>query len=123
MPKPIRPRRHIDATSHLNWLLAVFVLPVLVWVGLGIYNEVNQAYWNGQYIKLGKAVDCQKRPNPSYLTCLPSVDGPACAYNTSSPLQIWYAPIDFACAQYEPERVFVFEVREPLEGVEIASAN
>ena len=111
------PRRAIEI-KWFGWLLvAVIALPAVVMT----YNGINEAYWNAQYIRLGKAVDCRTRPSPEYLQyCNPASDGVACASESRSRLVDWHGPIDYACAQYEPERVFRFPVYNEPETLELA---
>lgn len=100
--KPIEMRWPIWA------FLAFLLLPAFVWT----YNGINEAYWNAQFIKLGKAVDCRTRPNPRALICDPRTDGIDCIEGSRGWLRDWHQPIDEACSRFEPERVFRFEVAE-----------
>ncbi len=106
------PAHEIKGAGLVIWAL---ILPVFLWACLGLYNQINRAYWNAQYIKLGQAVDCRTRPNPHYLAnfCDIEADGDSCGDDSRNRLQIWHEPIDFACAQHEPDRVFRFDVSPP----------
>jgi len=102
-----------------KWILIGAALMVLVYVGLGIYNQTNRAIWNARTIQLGEAVDCATRPNPAYLRCIPAVDGPECGNETATRLVRWHASIDYVCAQYDtPNRPFVFPARSEQEMAE-----
>jgi len=102
----------------------------VVWGILGFMALAAYAVWatanlyaNRQYTALGKAVDCVERPSFEYFSfCNPQADGPACGLASQSRMMHFYEPIDYACAQFEPQRAFVFRVsdpdREPLEVAE-----
>mgnify|MGYP001796396273 CR=1 FL=1 len=110
-----RPQRHeID----LTWTFRGVVVFVVLLAVLVTYNQLNTLYWNAQYIKLGKSIDCSTRPNPAYLRCVPSLDGVYCDLEASSPLMEWHGPIDYVCSQYEPQRPFRFPVYQYVEYVE-----
>lgn len=108
----------VEHEIHSRWTLRLILLAVVSVIYLAAYNQLNTLYWNSQYIKLGKSVDCSTRPNPAYLRCVPSVDGVYCDYETVSPLMDWHAPIDYVCSQYEPEKRFRFPVYQDVEYVE-----
>lgn len=117
MSRPI-PKRHIDGTWFINAavLLAIALLAFMAYTHLVLLKD-------RKYIEAGKAA-CDNRPSFEYFSfCNARFDGPACAHETRPRMMDWYEPVDYACAKAGPDRVFVFEVREPLEGVEIASAS
>lgn len=98
--------------------LFVLVSPALI-VG---YNGVNTALMNSHYIRLGKAVNCDRPSFEYFAYCNALWDGPACTLEGRSRMMKFYEPIDYACAQLEPEKAFVFPVYE-AEVIEVASAE
>ena len=101
----------------------------VVWFGLFFMALLAYAIWatanlyaNRQYTALGKAVQCVERPSYDYFAfCNGLVDGKACMLASQSRMMQWYDPIDEACAQFEPQRAFVFEVIDPeTEPLEVA---
>ena len=115
MRKAIAYHRPVDHRAiDLKWPLWGLILFLLLPAGLWTYNEVNEAYWHRQYIKLGQAVDCQTRPFPKGLSCNPRIDGIDCDEGDRNWLREWHEPIDFACAQFGPEPVFVFSTYRDL---------
>lgn len=107
-----------------SWPIWLIASVLLFAVGLNIYNGLNKAYWNAQYISVGKAVDCRNRPPPTYLQwCNPKVDGVHCIHESRTRLAEWHEPIDFACAQFEPDRTFVFPVDNEPESLEVAGVG
>ena len=107
---------------NLKWPLWSFILFLSIPAVLWTYNEINTAWWNAQYIKVGKAVDCRTRPTPIYLGkfCDIEADGAACGDETRNRLQVWYEEIDAACGSFEPERRFRFIVDDTPKEVEYA---
>ena len=110
-----------QARSHAVEVKGAFwgILGALVLIGYALWATLN-IYSNRQYTALGKAVDCVERPSFEYFSfCNPQADGPACGLASQSRMMHFYEPIDYACAQFEPKRTFVFRVvdpeREPLE--------
>lgn len=93
----------------------------VVWFGLFFMALIGYAVWstayiysNRQHTLIGKAVDCVQRPSFEYFGfCSPQADGPACMYASQTRMQAFYDPIDFACAQFEPQRAFRFHVPSP----------
>lgn len=93
----------------------------VVWFGLFFMALLAYAIWatanlyaNRQYTALGKAVECDRRPSYEYFRfCSPQADGVACTLASQSRMLAFYEPIDYACAQFEPDRSFVFHVPNP----------
>ena len=117
-----KPAHEIKSARFIIW---GFIVAACFWIGLGIYNELREAYWDSQYIKLGHAVDCRTRPNPNYLAkfCDIEADGDSCADESRNRLQRWHEPIDYACAQYEPDRTFRFPAYREPETLEVAEVS
>lgn len=120
MPKPIRPRRHIDGTWIINTSIAFMVAAIsfVTWVHWDLWKD-------RKYVAAGKAACLADRPSYDYFAfCSPLADGPACTHESISRMQAWYDPVDYACAQFEPDRVFVFRINatqsepQPLEYAE-----
>ena len=99
----------------LVWPMMALCGMIFVYVGLGISNELDERYWNRQNIKLGQSIDCQTRPPPAALSCNPRVDGIDCEEGSRNWLREWHQPIDYACAQYGPDPVFVFSTYRDLQ--------
>ena len=102
----------------------------VVWFGLFFFALLAYAIWSSAYIfstrqsvAIGLAVDCIERPSFDYFAfCNANVDGPACTLASQSRMMQFYEPIDYACAQFEPQRAFVFKVYNPdTDQQEIAS--
>lgn len=101
----------------------------VVWFGLFFMALLAYAVWasvyiysNRQNIAVGQSVDCVGRVSYDYFRfCNAQVDGAACMWASQSRMLQFYEPIDYACAQFEPQRAFVFEVRDPeTEPLEVA---
>jgi hypothetical protein len=92
---------------------------------------VGYAVWATQYILLnreaaliGHSVSCNDRPSFDYFAfCTPLRDGAACTYESQSRMMRFYEPIDYACAQLEPSRVFRFPVEKEPETLEVAEVT
>ena len=109
----------------MRWPIWGFLILLMLPAALWTYNGINEAFWNAELIKLGHAVDCRTRPNPNYLAkfCAIEADGDSCADESRNRLQRWHEPIDFACAQYEPDRTFRFPAYREPETLEVASVS
>ena len=123
-----------------TWLIRLYALGgalLVFWAGLLLYNQFNQRALNSKLIKLGQSVDCHTRPPPKALLCDYRIDGIDCDIGTRNWLREWHEPIDYACAQYGPDPVFVFStyrdlqwdaetiriMREGLDYLEVAEAQ
>ena len=98
---------------------------VLSWIALaawGVYSSLHM-YMNKEATLIGRAVDCVNRPSPMALKCDPWVDGIACTEGSRGWLRDWHQPIDYACARFEPDRVFRFPVNRETETLEIAEVS
>ena len=115
-----RPKSQAVEIKGAFWgiLLALTLVGYSVWASLNIYS-------NRQYTAVGKAVECESRPSYEYFRfCSPQADGVACTLASQSRMLAFYEPIDYACAQFEPQRVFVFEVSNPeRDTLEVAGVD
>ncbi len=101
------------------------------WIVLGLFALLALLVWslsqnvmNHRYVQLGKSVDCVERPSYEYFNfCNAKVDGAACTFASQSRMMQFYEPIDYACAQYEPQRPFIFPVNNEPETLEVAEIN
>jgi len=100
-----------------------YILGFIALVGWAGYATVNM-FANEKYVQLGKAVDCIERPSFEYFAfCNARMDGAACTLASQSRMMQFYEPIDYACAQYEPQRPFVFPVNNEPETLEVAEVK
>ena len=97
----------IDATWQLNLLIPALLLASVLWIYNGLVDR--------SYIELGKSVDCHTRPPPKALLCDYRIDGIDCDTGTRGWLREWHEPIDYACAQFGPDPVFVFSTYRDLQ--------
>ncbi|NQY98949.1 MAG: hypothetical protein HRT82_17480 [Henriciella sp.] len=106
-----RPAKRAQAIQLKGFFwFALFFLALL---GYAVWATVN-LYVNRQYVAVGKAVECVERPSFEYFAhCNALADGPACTLASQSRMMAFYEPIDYACAQFEPSRAFVFSVPNP----------
>ena len=103
------PRHAIET----KWLFTVTLL-VIASLAHSVWAEVR-SYQNRQAVLIGNSVDCHTRPFPKGLACNPRVDGIDCIEGSRNWLAEWHEPIDFACAQFGPQPVFVFSTYRDLE--------
>ncbi|MEO0448872.1 MAG: hypothetical protein AAFZ74_00980 [Pseudomonadota bacterium] len=104
----------INVTKWAFWALLFFIalLAYAVWA-------TQHILVNRQATMIGHAVSCPERPAADYFAfCSPLHDGAACSLESQSRMIKWYHEIDYACAQYEPQRPFRFPVYQDVEYVE-----
>lgn len=108
--------------KHVNSTIAINIgVPLL---GLAAVLLAYGVLHDRQYISIGKAVDCENRLSYDYFTfCNPLRDGEACTLESQSRMQKWYSEIDYACAQFEPKKPFVFPIHREPEPLELAEAR
>ncbi len=104
----------------------------VVWFGIFFLALLSYAIWatayiysNRQNVAVGEAVRCVERPSFEYFAhCNALADGPACTLASQSRMMAFYEPIDYACAQFEPSRAFVFSVPNPeRDTLEVADSS
>ena len=111
--------KHAIEVKWVFWALLswVIIFASLVWCLFYIFL-------NSQYTLVGKSISCEQRPSFEYfMRCNARFDGPACTEESQTRMMDFYAPIDAACAQLEPDRPFVFPVHSEPEQIEIASTE
>jgi hypothetical protein len=112
-PKPT------DVTKWVPWVL----LAVIASLAHSLWAELR-AHQNRQAVLIGKSVDCVERPSFDYFArCNALHDGAACTHESRSRMMEFYEPIDYACAQLEPSRVFRFPVEKEPETLEVAEVS
>ena len=98
-------------------------LLLIALIGYSIWAS-QQILMNRQAVLIGKSVDCVERPSFDYFAfCNGLRDGAACTYESQSRMMRFYEPIDYACAQLEPSRVFRFPVEKEPETLEVAEVT
>ncbi len=100
-----------------------YILGILAVICVAIYSSASLVA-NQRYIQLGKSIDCIERPSFDYFAfCSPQADGAACTLASQTRMQQFYEPIDYACAQFEPDRRFKFPVNNEPETLELAEVG